>query len=309
LYKDLIVTPRSSPAARNRFIYYPDHLVQLPSPDPKLSMVDNIKRFKKVLKEPLFENLVPGIFRDILSPPRHPTDWAKDESVADFIGRRFGPNVAENVVSAVMHGIYAGDIDQLSAQTLAGPIRNLEGGIGGVGGFVSGGIIGSLISRAFTKTKTRSVDDFMAIDAISAGAELVRRQHDLERLVAGASTFTFKRGVGQLGEALAASLKASPKVKIHKNMEIKSLRKLRDSSSISVCSSDLFCPFQSLILIAHRLNSHHYSTKHKLTGPLSTMSSPQFPQYPSPTLCATARTPNIRIPTTPHTSLASKTTP
>jgi oxygen-dependent protoporphyrinogen oxidase len=234
LYKDLILTSKSSPAARNRFIYYPDHLVQLPAPDPKLSFVDNIKRFKQSLDEPLFENLVSGIFKDLLSPPRHPTDWAKDESVADFIGRRFGTNVAENVVSAVMHGIYAGDIDQLSAQTMLGPIRNLEGGIGGIGGFVSGGVIGSLISRAFTKTKTRSVDDYMAVDAISAGAELVKRQHSLETLMAEASTFTFKGGVGQLCEALAASLKASPKVKILKNMEIQSLRKLRDSSSISV---------------------------------------------------------------------------
>lgn len=239
MYKDLIVTPKFSPAARNRFIYYPDHLVQLPSPDNKISLVENIKRFKKVLEEPLFDNLVAGIFRDLLSPPRHPSDWAKDESIADFIGRRFGPNFAENVVSAGIHGIYAGDIDQLSAQSLAGAIRNLEGGIGGIGGFVSGGVLGSLISRAFSKTRTRSVDDFMAVDAISANAELVKRQHDLETLVTRASTFTFKKGVGQLGEALAASLTASPKVKIHKNMEIKSLSKLRDSSAISVCSSTL----------------------------------------------------------------------
>jgi oxygen-dependent protoporphyrinogen oxidase len=306
LYKDLIVTPKSSPAARNRFIYYPDHLVQLPVPDRKLSLIDNLKRFKETLDEPLFKNFVPGIFRDILSPPRHLSDWAKDESVADFIRRRFGDDVAENIVSSVMHGIYAGDIEQLSAQTLLGGLRNLEGGVGGIGGFISGGVTGSLISRGF-KRKTRNVDDFMAIEAISAGPELVERQHSLETLVAKASTFTFKRGVGQLVEALAASLKKSPKVEIRQNTTIKSLSKLQGSSTISVRSTTMLS--WGLILTAYRLNHDQQSTTSKPAGPTSTMSSPQFPQYPSPTPCTIPLIANMRTPTTPHTFSASKTTP
>ncbi|CAI7618528.1 unnamed protein product [Penicillium glandicola] len=230
LYKDLIITPSTSPAAQNRYVYYPDRLVRMPAPKPELSFGENLDSFVKTMREPLFEKFPSGILKDIFSPPRHPTEWAKDESVAEFIGRRFGPNVAENLVSAVYHGIYAGDIDQLSAETLLGSIRNLEGGIGGIGGLVSGGVTASLISRAISKTKTRHMDDFMAIDAISAGPELVRRQHDLEVLAAGASTFTFKRGVGQLVEALIASLEASGKVRFHMNTEIKGLAAWKDRS-------------------------------------------------------------------------------
>ncbi|KAJ6188742.1 hypothetical protein N7519_003650 [Penicillium mononematosum] len=206
LYDDLIVTPKTSPAARNRYIYYPDRLVRMPAPKPELS-------------------------EGCLHSARHPTEWAKDESVADFIRRRFGPNVADNLVSAVYHGIYAGDIDRLSAQALLGGLRNLEGGIGGIGGLVSGGVTASLISRSISKTRTRNMDDFMAIDAMPAGPELVRRQHDLEVLAAGASTFTFKRGVAQLIQALIASLKASGKVDFRMNTEIKALSGWAESTA------------------------------------------------------------------------------
>lgn len=239
MYKDLIVTPSTSPAAQNRYIYYPDRLVRVPAPKPDLSFGENVDNFVNSLKEPVFSKLLSGIAKDVFAPPRHPTEWAKDESVADFIGRRFGPNVANNLVSAVYHGIYAGDIDRLSAQTLLGSIRNLEGGIGGVGGLVSGGVTASLISRSISKTKTRSMDDFMAIDVMPAGPELMRHQHDLEALAAGATTFTFKRGVAQLIEALIASLKASGKVSFRMNTEIKALSAWESSNKIAVSVS--FC--------------------------------------------------------------------
>ncbi|OQE46690.1 hypothetical protein PENCOP_c001G01793 [Penicillium coprophilum] len=249
LYKDLIVTPKTSPAAQNRYIYYPDRLVRLPAPKPELSFGENFDRFVNTMKEPLFNKFISGIVKDIFAPSRHPTEWAKDESVADFIGRRFGPNVADNLVSAVYHGVYAGDIDRLSAQTLLGSIRNLEGGIGGIGGFVSGGVTASLISRSISKTKTRNMDDFMAIDAITAGPELVRRQQDLEVLAAGASTFTFKRGVCQLIEALIASLEASGKVSFRMNTEIKALSAIDDLSSF--IAMDHWSPTHGQIKTSH----------------------------------------------------------
>ncbi|CAG7916198.1 unnamed protein product [Penicillium olsonii] len=240
LYQDLLFTPKSSPAARNRFIYYPDRLVQLPGPSSrKLTFTQKIEQLVGQLQEPLFKGLFPGVLKDLISPARHPSEWAKDESVADFVERRWGSDIGENVVSSVLHGIYAGDIDQLSAQTLMGDLRNNEGGVGGTGGFVSGGVISSLMSRSMSKLTSRKVDDFMAVEAISAGPELVRRQPQLERLLGRASTFSFKKGVGQLVEALATSLTASPKVKIHKNTEVQSLGRTLHSSSVSIESPSL----------------------------------------------------------------------
>ncbi|KAJ5317107.1 hypothetical protein PENANT_c029G02616 [Penicillium antarcticum] len=224
LYKDLIITPKSSPAARNRYIYYPDHLVRMPAPEPKLTPLEFIKKtLNTIWNEPVFDKFLAGLLHDIYTQPRHATEWAKDESVADFIGRRFHPKVADNLVSAVYHGIYAGDIDQLSAQMLMGSIRDLEGGTGGVGSFVPGGIFSSMISRAFSRKRTHAIDDYLAVDAISGSPELSKYQHELEGIVAGASTFTFKNGVGQLIDALVASLKNSGKVKIVTNSKLERL--------------------------------------------------------------------------------------
>jgi oxygen-dependent protoporphyrinogen oxidase len=222
LYKDLIITSKNSPAARNRYIYYPDHLVRMPALEPNLTRLEFMKKTLETLwNEPVFDKLFTGILHDIYTQPRHATEWAKDESVAEFIGRRFHPKIADNLVSAVYHGIYAGDIDQLSAQMLMGSIRDLEGGTGGVGSFVPGGIFSSMVHRAFSRKRSCAIDDYLAVDAISGSPELSKYQHDLERIVAKASTFTFKNGVGQLIDALVTSLKRSGKVKIIMNSDVR----------------------------------------------------------------------------------------
>lgn len=200
------------------------------------------------LQDPVFEGLVSGIFKDIFGPPRHPSEWAKDESVTEFVERRWGSSVAENLVSAVYHGIYAGDIDQLSAQMLMGELRNNEGGVAGVGGFVSGGVLGSMVSRAMSKLKTRKMDDFMALQAIATTPELIEHQARITRFLKDSSTFSFKRGVGQLVEALVASLEASPKVKIYKNAEPTTLGRTLHSSSISVCPGTFPQSFPAVLI-------------------------------------------------------------
>ncbi|KAJ5322935.1 hypothetical protein N7452_011224 [Penicillium brevicompactum] len=239
LKDELIFTSKKSPAALNRFIYYPDRLVKMPGPSQhQESFIEKITRMIEELQDPVFEGLVSGIFKDIFGPPRHPSEWAKDESVTEFVERRWGSSVAENLVSAVYHGIYAGDIDQLSAQMLMGELRNNEGGVAGVGGFVSGGVLGSMVSRAMSKLKTRKMDDFMALQAIATTPELIEHQARITRFLKESSTFSFKRGVGQLVEALVASLEASPKVKIYKNAEPTTLGRTLHSSSISIeCTS------------------------------------------------------------------------
>ncbi|KAJ5168899.1 uncharacterized protein N7482_004493 [Penicillium canariense] len=214
LFNELITTSRRSPAALNRYIYYPDHLVRLPTPDPGLSITENIQNiYKAVMNEPLFEGLVPGILLEHSKPARPPELWGGDESVAQFISRRFNHKVADNLVSAVMHGIYAGDIDRLSAQMLLGGIRNLE----------DGGVLYSLLMNSMMGKKTRLMDDFLAVDAISKTPESLDRSEDIFNVVKKASTFTFKRGTQQLVESLVDALNTSNKVDIIINANIKSM--------------------------------------------------------------------------------------
>ncbi|KDB24597.1 protoporphyrinogen oxidase [Trichophyton interdigitale MR816] len=98
-----------SPGLANRYIYYPDHLVRLPGPGGGASFFDTLR---DMLREPAYE----GVLRSLLGEPfkesRDPK--VRDESVASFYRRRFGPGIADNLVSALSHGVYAGDTDKLS---------------------------------------------------------------------------------------------------------------------------------------------------------------------------------------------------
>lgn len=253
----------------------------MPALEPNLTRLEFMKKTLETLwNEPVFDKLFTGLLHDIYTQPRHATEWAKDESVADFIGRRFHPKIADNLVSAVYHGIYAGDIDQLSAQMLMGMIRDLEGGTGGVGSFVPGGIFSSMVHRLFYRKKSCAIDDYLAVDAISGSPELSKYQHDLERIVAKASTFTFKDGVGQLIDALVTSLRGSGKVKIIMNSDVKQVAS-DPTFGLEVCLSKPRA-IPDPLLTVYRSGLQQPTEKDSKKNSL-TMSYLQFPQRHLPT--------------------------
>lgn len=226
LLDQVFTTSRKSPAARNRFIYYPDHLVKIPTLD--LSSITNsinsiTKLFQTLRAEPLFMNALSGFLLEPTQPSRPPSEWQEDESIASFISRRFHPNIAENLLSAVMHGIYAGDIDQLSAQTILGSLRNLD----------DVGIFRGMFDRAVQQKMSAPMDDFIGSSLISRtqkSEEFLPERADVVR----ASTFTLKGGTQQLVEGLETALRKSDKVKIMTGTDIKSMTQRQGSDSISV---------------------------------------------------------------------------
>lgn len=230
LANEAIWTPKSSPAAANRFIYYPDHLVRLPSPHPGVSLASNIKdAIQTVLNEPLFNTLIPAILFESFKPPRGIDQWQKDESIADFISRRFSPEVADNLVSAGMHGIYAGDIDKLSAQALIGPLRNME----------ATGIISSLFTNMFSRKHNILCDDFIA-GRESWGQYLKHNEQSVGTVKypgKQSTTLTFKQGTQQLVDAIAADLAKSTKVTIKTSSDIQAMSPPAGHDQICVGSS------------------------------------------------------------------------
>ncbi|KAF4464992.1 protoporphyrinogen oxidase [Fusarium albosuccineum] len=107
LVLDLGLNP-VSPGAKPRYIYYPDHLVSLP---PFFSTLD-------LFREPLFlQTIGAGIVLGINSLRRSHQAPLEDESVSDWLysitNSRKGVGT---LASAMMHGIYGGDIDKLSAR-------------------------------------------------------------------------------------------------------------------------------------------------------------------------------------------------
>ncbi|KAI4598565.1 oxygen-dependent protoporphyrinogen oxidase [Pestalotiopsis sp. 9143b] len=127
--QDKLIYPKG--VAGLRYIYYPDHLVQLPKEEVSW---DNIsKTIRSYFTEPMWTgmfNAAAGWARaftrstDVVEQRRRDikdirTAFDDDESVAAFLGRIFGDTkspVIDNIISGMLHGIYGGDIHKLSAK-------------------------------------------------------------------------------------------------------------------------------------------------------------------------------------------------
>jgi oxygen-dependent protoporphyrinogen oxidase len=105
-----------------RFIYYPDHMVSLPTDadfDVRnhgvLGVLGNVGAvLKTILSEPLFDKFIPSTF----STTKHSHMdyiWDDKETVGEYVTRMCGGRreLVDNVLSAMMHGIYGGDVWKL----------------------------------------------------------------------------------------------------------------------------------------------------------------------------------------------------
>lgn len=221
------MTSKNSVAAQNRFLYYPDHLVRMPGPG--LSILQQISM---LFTEPVFKGLVPAVLGEPIRERR--SSDLPDESIGSFLSRRFGPELADNIVSAVLHGIYAGDVYQLSARSLL-----------------------PLLWRYELVTESGSVT-VVALKAYLEGHKHIL-VHDLNLLrnlrprmlsedgkplpgmesfadIRKSSIFTFKKGIGELATRLEHVLEARPNVKIRRNTRATSLHLVTVTNSNKVRS-------------------------------------------------------------------------
>lgn len=148
-----------------------------------------------------------GVFSGVFAEPfrkRRPSDL-EDESVGSFLTRRFNKKLADNLASAALHGIYAGDVDKLSAKSLfPGLWRNEE-------------VYGSLARSMFRGQKEELLDDQIT------RRDLYRDNLDICTKMGNASVYTFKRGIETLSLTLAKELETNPKVTIKTGYNVKEL--------------------------------------------------------------------------------------
>ncbi|KAK0526914.1 hypothetical protein OC842_005035 [Tilletia horrida] len=207
----LLSVPKFAPAARNRFIYYPDRLHRL------VSSLFGVP--KALLTSPPLQGLVPSIAADFFTPAKAWDDQA-DESVDAFLTRRFGgrTDVPSNLVSAVLHGIYAGDSRQLSVRALMPFLVRAEQ--------QHGGPIRSVLPKWLNsrhKTPSR--------------AELQRREKEKRELreaedrlgpmwqkwLRRTSVYSFPRGIQEITDAMAEELRQQPHVELHQGTGLQAL--------------------------------------------------------------------------------------
>lgn len=185
----------------NRFIYYPNHLVRMPGPG-----VPFFDILYAIFNEPLF-NGIPFDFGLEAIRSQRPKELL-DESVGSFLARRYSPALADNIASAVLHGIYAGDVYKLSVKSLLPLLWFFEEQYGSI----ARGIWKSFISKSLPMLE----QDAVLMKELMAKPILTSKLHDLR----GASVYTFKRGIGELADQLEVKLKEASNVDVKMEMSI-----------------------------------------------------------------------------------------
>ncbi len=205
--EDVIPTSAKSPAALNRYIYYPDHLVRMPGSLPGANLLTQIAtNFMTVAQEPIFKGAVGGLFSEPSVTAR--SKYVQDESVGKFVTRRFGRHVADNLVSALFHGIYAGDLYKLSARTILPLFWHLEE-------ISETGIVGAIAEQMWNGESLLPYDDIQF--TLQSDQTLNISPTPMKALadkLEGSSVYTFKKGLAQLAEKTEAGLRKCDNVEI-----------------------------------------------------------------------------------------------
>ena len=216
----ILMTSKNSVAAQNRFIYYPDHPVRMPGPGSSL-----LQNIFNVLSEPIFKGAIAGALSEV-TKPRRPADL-EDESIGSFLTRRLGSALTDNVVSAVFHGIYAGDIYNLSARAIVPSLWAIE--------WRSNSIIKGLLKQASGGMQPIASSDLDMIRTLRSQPIM----SDKLEVAKKSSVFTFKGGIGELAHRLESKLDESDNVLILQNTHVNKLELWSDASGEKVRTSSM----------------------------------------------------------------------
>ena len=272
LAKDAIFTQRTSPAAQSRYIYYPDHLVRMPH--PAFGFFENLS---SLWSEPIFKGVVWSSATEIMKDAR--ISDMQDESVGAFFTRRFGKAPVERIVSAILHGIYAGDAWQLSAKSLFPTIWRDEVKEGSVW-------MGMLKSRAEGLEVTKREANYIQTIKNYVWEPLLRAT------LKDNSVFTFRDGLGMLSDALARSLFASGKVEFKTSTSVDSITMAGDNKGVAIATKESQGPTNHTDVVSalapETLNSLHQKSSQKLV--------PSIPSVTVMTVNLYYRTPNLNPP-------------
>lgn len=133
------VMSKASIANKKYLMSANNELIQVPDDGKALSLL-------KFLVSDLSSGLVKGILGE---PFRGKSSNGVDESIEQFMERRFGSKaITNNIFSAIMHGVYAGDVEKLSASSIIPRLTEIEDKYG------------SLIKGAFQRSREGKPKEF-----------------------------------------------------------------------------------------------------------------------------------------------------
>jgi len=198
----MVLVPRTSASAQNRFLYHNGKIQKIPS--------TLFSAMKAMYKLPIFE----GVLSDLVNEWRVPRSkslayFHGDESVHDFFSRRLGPRIADTFVSAIIHGIYAGDSRHLSVKALMPSLVELEQ--------THGGILRSFLPRLLNGQYRAPQSTVMPTDQAKMADVESRLNPALVKQLPSTSIYSFPQGLGEIVQALENELIATSNVEIWKD--------------------------------------------------------------------------------------------
>ncbi|KIJ61592.1 hypothetical protein HYDPIDRAFT_169616 [Hydnomerulius pinastri MD-312] len=195
LTPSLLTVPKSSAAAKSRFLHIPGvaGIDRIPS-----SLLDFLKSDNAYLARILLSAVLPEPFKRWNRPP-----GAEDESVDEFFTRRFGRDFARVFGSALVHGIYAADSRKLSLRTAFPSLWDAEER--GRGSIVTGFL------RTPANSKSREEEEPYELG-------------DVQDRMRDVSVYSFTDGIGTLVSALVKYLREQPNVRMYGGVDVMGLR-------------------------------------------------------------------------------------
>ncbi|KAF9908657.1 oxygen-dependent protoporphyrinogen oxidase [Lobosporangium transversale] len=205
LERDLELVPKTSLAAKNRYIYSHGKLHMLPS------------SLSGALTHPL---LAPKLVRAGLDLVKG-SSKEDDESIESFVTRRFGKGMSDDLISAMVHGIYAGDVSKLSVRSTFGMLYHLEKEYGSV-------ILGLLMGKGSVETPW----DQLLKERILKGMP------ELKTFDENVSIYSFKDGLETLSKALEKDLRDSGRISIHLDSPVEKMDFNHSNKTVKISIKD-----------------------------------------------------------------------
>lgn len=224
LWERMLRVPTSAPSARKRFIWSGGRVNLLPS---------GLLNLYRVFTAPVLRNSWTDALWDLVTPARPSAQprprsesvseasrirlryrLMQDESVHSFLTRRFGgrTHLADNIVSAAVHGIWAGDTRSLSIRSLMPSLWEREQSHGRL---VFGRRRRALSVKEMTEEEIK-IEHSRSVDAFNATVDrtLLEARLGDGRLaqLAKTSIYSFPEGLGEITDALVRQLSALPNV-------------------------------------------------------------------------------------------------
>jgi protoporphyrinogen oxidase len=233
-------------AVKERYLWMGEtgELYQLPGSIPEMLGDANMR--------PILWHGLLNAFREQPGPALEKGRRDADESIAEFARKFLGEEMVNTYLSGMIHGIWAGDSEQLSAESFLRSLRfkkvyyddyrTRETSILEHIIYMFSGPKGTqnMYDHAFQLTENGKVRPFKSIvealdgfdDEDTFGQAEQNKEDDLMFKIIDSSVFYMKHGLGQAVEAIKTDLLKNSAVTIHQNCLVESI--LPDSGGVKV---------------------------------------------------------------------------